>query len=443
MNFLSQLPQEIIERFIIDPLPNTHIFAVSKSLSNKIYSNFEINFLSKNCSSSRKELFYCYLFKRYIDQSFTITTTTKENLKNKFVKFSIRHSFTELIYLLMKKGLFPLDYLKKAVLISIEKNHYLFFKKVFFKYENTKKYAAAIEKFVENIFEYDRLSILIFLLKNFKTLKLREAAQNNALSQGCFWGSLETIKYVLEKTSLIKKNLNCSNPFLQAVLGRQVETVKYLLSSKEYNFSPSCYSNALIREAVKNGCTEIVKILLEDSRVDPGANHQECLLLAVRDGATAIVELLLKNAHVSPSVDGNLPLKIAAKVGHKEIVVLLLRDRRVNPATQKNYPLRMSAFHNHYKIVKILLESSKVNPYDCKNEAFRHAKKHNFYKVQHYLCRWQIKQAVRADHVKDLKRAITSHLLPLKKVKKICYMEATLYDRKNVLNFLRSSSLFN
>lgn len=57
---------------------------------------------------------------------------------------------------------------------------------------------------------------------------------------------------------------------------------------------------------------------------------------------------------------------MAAQNGHLSIVKLLLNDPRVDPTAEDNYPLRKSAANGHIKVVEELLKDPRVDP-SCNN----------------------------------------------------------------------------
>ena len=63
---------------------------------------------------------------------------------------------------------------------------------------------------------------------------------------------------------------------------------------------------------------------------------------------------------------------MAAENGHIEIVKLLLNDKRVNPAANMDQAIGSAAANGHIEIVKLtLLADKRVNPADNNNYALR------------------------------------------------------------------------
>lgn len=108
------------------------------------------------------------------------------------------------------------------------------------------------------------------------------------------------------------------------------QTVKSILSAHP-QLCPSFYRNWAINHACLNGYTEIVRILLEDGRVDPADPYNSPIIFASRNGYHEIVKLLLMDKRVDPADKNNEAIDGAGQYGHIEVVRLLLADWRVNP----------------------------------------------------------------------------------------------------------------
>ena len=83
-------------------------------------------------------------------------------------------------------------------------------------------------------------------------------------------------------------------------------------------------------------------------------NYNYYIKWASTKGYTTIVKYLLKSNEVDPSVSNDFSLNIAAKEGHLDIVKLLLNDKRVNIDTSRQ-PIITSMDNHKYDITKYLL----------------------------------------------------------------------------------------
>ena len=51
---------------------------------------------------------------------------------------------------------------------------------------------------------------------------------------------------------------------------------------------------------------------------------------------------------------------MASQHGHTEIVQLLLADSRIVPSDYHNYPIRLASKYGHIKVVKLLWKNKKI-----------------------------------------------------------------------------------
>ena len=124
---------------------------------------------------------------------------------------------------------------------------------------------------------------------------------------------------------------------------------------------PSADNNCAIRLASFYGQTEVVKILLQDSRVDPSADNNLAIQWASKYGHHEVVKILLQDSRVDPSADNDWAIRKASQNGHHEVVKILLLDKRVDPSAKDNFAIRWASQNDHHKVVKILLANQKVN----------------------------------------------------------------------------------
>jgi ankyrin repeat protein len=60
------------------------------------------------------------------------------------------------------------------------------------------------------------------------------------------------------------------------------------------------------------------------------------------NGYVEVVKLLLNEPRVDPSADDNCAIRLASKNGHFEVVKLLLNDPRGDPSAYNNYANRLA-----------------------------------------------------------------------------------------------------
>ncbi len=175
------------------------------------------------------------------------------------------------------------------------------------------------------------------------------------------------------------------------------EIVRILLEDQRLN--PAARNNDSIREASHCGHTEVVRLLLNDPRgetkvsrgtkypVDPndiGDNENIIISASTYDNIELII-LLLTDGRVNPSADNNYLIKWASKKNHAEIVRLLLNDSRgetkvsrgtkypVDPSDENNKAIQLASEKNHIEVMKLLLADPRVDPSNNNNVAIMEA----------------------------------------------------------------------
>jgi hypothetical protein len=149
-----------------------------------------------------------------------------------------------------------------------------------------------------------------------------------------------------------------------------VSLLKLLL--QDSRIDPSIDDNASLRLACENNLVEMVQVLLAaDPRVDPSVDDQFLLRYACEHGLDELVKLLLADKRVDPAVWGNTPLQLSCAHGHTEVVKLLLADERVDPCVGESSALRFACENDQAEVVKVLLEDKRVDPAADHNIALR------------------------------------------------------------------------
>ncbi len=136
---------------------------------------------------------------------------------------------------------------------------------------------------------------------------------------------------------------------------------------------PRFRGNAAVRWASVHGHAEVVRILLRDKRVDPGANYQQCLRSAVAGGFAEVVRELLDDPRVDAATGEDTPLVIASSKGWCEIVSLLLRAEGVDPTRHESLALCVAARQGKTMVVRELLRDGRVVPSARESAALRWA----------------------------------------------------------------------
>lgn len=84
---------------------------------------------------------------------------------------------------------------------------------------------------------------------------------------------------------------------------------------------------------------------------------RECL----KNGVDPNKEYLVKYEYGINSTEiPYYPIQLASQYGHLEIVKLLLNDNRVDPCVEDNYSIKMASLYAHRDIIRELLTNKKV-----------------------------------------------------------------------------------
>jgi len=110
--------------------------------------------------------------------------------------------------------------------------------------------------------------------------------------------------------------------------------------------------------AIETERTDVVRVLLADSRIDPSGSNNAAIRDVSAKGATDIVRLLLDHHCVDPTVDNNEAIMRAGKNGHTGVVRLLLRDGRVHgqAGSFAKRVLEASIKNSHWGVAALLEE---------------------------------------------------------------------------------------
>ena len=134
---------------------------------------------------------------------------------------------------------------------------------------------------------------------------------------------------------------------------------------------PSFSDDWTLRWAAENGHLDIVTICLKDSRVNSGSVSNNAIIMSSQNGHFHIVKLLLKDKNTDPAARYNLPIRCASGVGRYNIVEILMKDKRVDPSGSNNNAIKMAALWGYYNVIKLLMTDPRVDPSTSDNYALR------------------------------------------------------------------------
>jgi ankyrin repeat protein len=185
---------------------------------------------------------------------------------------------------------------------------------------------------------------------------------------------------------LIKKMVTTAyNTLINACKDGHVDVVKLLLNNDRVD--PAADDNDAIQWACRNGHEKVVELLLADGRADPAADNNFAIYWACREGHDKVVKLLVADGRVDPAADNNMAIHWACRKGYDKVVKLLLADGRADPAADNNMAIRKASQNGRVKVVKLLLEDRRVDPAADNNEAIQWACRNGRDKVVEALFR--------------------------------------------------------
>lgn len=165
-------------------------------------------------------------------------------------------------------------------------------------------------------------------------------------SEGRIAGKKElTTKNVVFKYDILEVVLQSDLPLYSAIETDSVDSVSILIDA---GFDPSTDNNICIDHAINRGYFRMVWILLKDIRVNPCNVRNNMFTCTARNvGHVEVVRLLLNDGRLDPSINNNKALIDACNGEQVEYVRLLLEDPRVDPKARDSDPVRAVYTRNY------------------------------------------------------------------------------------------------
>ena len=177
-------------------------------------------------------------------------------------------------------------------------------------------------------------------------------------------------------------------------------------------------------DASQNGHYNVVKLLLEDNRVNPADDNNSAIQWASKKGHYNVVKLLLRDNSINPADDNNWAIQLASRYGHYNVVKLLSKNNRVinfvKISDDNNLAILWASFYGHYNVIKLLLKH--INSFNndiinyikknCSKEINDFYKKYfnlyrfidkNIFLLINYICNTTIKLSINYKLPKQLK----------------------------------------
>lgn len=174
-------------------------------------------------------------------------------------------------------------------------------------------------------------------------------------------------------TSNYKMSDSRNHDFSRASLNGNIHEIQSLLSDSTFNpYTVDMNYWCPVVIAAQKGHEQIVRLLLQDSRVCASADYNEALRCSSKGGHANIVKMLLSH----PTIDPNScrrgqqwnehfePILTASERGFTEVIRHLLDDQRTDPSICSNRAIYWACANGHIEIVRLLLSDERVDPND-------------------------------------------------------------------------------
>ena len=174
-----------------------------------------------------------------------------------------------------------------------------------------------------------------------------DSEEPSALDYACINAHKDIVELLLKDPRVVRIK-GFHSPVQYACLYGHVKLLQRLLECQHTSVEEMDPYRNSVEFAVGHKHLEIVKLLLEDGRLDPSIHDNQAIRLAVRDGNFEMVELLLKDPwkRVDLSKDRNQCLEWACERGNPDIVELLLKEP-VNPADFGGHSIILAVQRGH------------------------------------------------------------------------------------------------
>jgi len=96
-------------------------------------------------------------------------------------------------------------------------------------------------------------------------------------------------------------------------------------------------SNWTIQKSSQFGHTDVVRLLLVDSRLDPTVDDNYAILISCENGHAAVVQLLLADGRADPTADNNYALWTSSWSGYADLqrTITMRSDRAAGMDMQR------------------------------------------------------------------------------------------------------------
>jgi hypothetical protein len=174
----------------------------------------------------------------------------------------------------------------------------------------------------------------------------------------------EILPYLL-KEKQINHSLDSNESLLAAIKLNDLTKVKLLISSNLLRFADD--KNIIAAAVLKD--SEILSYLLKETNINPNKSSyysKEPIVIACNNDNEQSIRLLIEDSRVDPSINNNEALLNAIKIHSIDIITLLLNDNRVTPSN--NPEILMEAINR--KDLDIFKKIAAYDSVDFKGDSY-------------------------------------------------------------------------
>jgi ankyrin repeat protein len=182
------------------------------------------------------------------------------------------------------------------------------------------------------------------------------ANDQKAIIEACENGDLNLLKVLLDDNRVSPATSN-QLPIKRACKQGNLDMVKLLLANPQVD--PRADSQYCFVVACERGYIDIVNLLLKDKRIDPTAFKYNAFFSAAIAGRTDIMKILMADRTLQLPND---LLTTVCMFEKPEMVKMLLEDKRIDPSHKNSTALRESCERGDTESLKALLIDKRSNP---------------------------------------------------------------------------------
>ncbi len=134
-----------------------------------------------------------------------------------------------------------------------------------------------------------------------------------------------------------------------------ISFIKQIAKNIYFFINPFSKINYDFIDACTNGDIEKVKLISNLYKI----SHNEAILVAIKNKHIEIVRFLLKNPL---TYNSDMIIISASEKGYTDLIKILLENPKINPSILNNYPIRCASLYGHIEVVKLLLTDPRVDP---------------------------------------------------------------------------------